>query len=128
MDNQEVVSSNVKEVPEVGNVSAETPSQNSKLPIIIGAICLVVILILGGLYFYHKFNKGQLTSKSPQTVQTKPTVLGQPTPIISPVTASNVDQTLHNTDTAVQQSINQANTDLNKINNINQSQDSTNGL
>lgn len=72
---------------------------------------------------WHQQNPQDALPSVSQTSAVQPT-----TPIISPVTSSNVDQTLSNTDSTMQQSIDQANTDLNLVNNIDQTQDNTNGL
>lgn len=106
--------------------------------LIIGSV--VGILILGMVIYIFSGNKHvpatqSLTQAIPSTqtqaVTVAPTASSpkaQPTIIISPVTTANADQTLNTTDSTMQQSINQANTDLNDLNSIDSTQDTTNGL
>ncbi len=117
-----------------GNPPIPTPENQSKPGhkkfIFLGIGIIVLILILAGGYVLFKNKKSEI-SMTPQPtavppVSVFPTVITSPTP--APITSSNVDQTLNNTDTTMQQTINQTDTDLNSINNIDKSQDSTNGL
>ncbi len=96
------------------------PKSKTALYVILGAI--VALLLLGGYFLFSRRNRNQSTV-SQQNTQTL-----SPSPQITPVTPVNADQTLNNSDATMQQAINQANSDLNSISNIDQSQDSTSGL
>lgn len=116
--------------------SSSKPSAGSSMKWVYGslAVLLIVGLSFTVLTLMQKTNMHQNAMGIKQRLQTlgQPTVIPtsviQPTPVISPITSSNVDQTLNTTDSTVQQSIDQANSDLDKVNNIDQTQDSTNGL
>lgn len=93
-------------------------------------IFVIVILGIGGflLLSHHKAKNEENNAMTRQSIQNAPITSTQPTPVISPVTSGNVEQTLNNTDSTMQQSMNQANTDLNSVNGIDKSQDNTSGL
>jgi len=121
--------------PTIPPTTVTNSSNSSKtMYLIIG----FVILVLIGMGAYILFPGKYMMSKKATTAsqQNAPSGLpsssqsgaNQPIPVISPITSANVDQTLNNTDTTMQQSIDQANSDLNKVNSIDQTQDSTNGL
>lgn len=107
----------------------QSQGKSKSMYIVIGAI-LVILVIGGGLLFITSHHAApvqpMMAQKTPPTQA--PAITGVPTPVISPVTAQNVDQTLSNTDSKMQQAVNQANSDLNNISTINASQDSTSGL
>lgn len=70
-----------------------------------------------------------LSNKKPTTQQpTSQTAVVSPTPTVVPLTASNADTTFNKADQQMQQTLNQADTDLQTVNQINTSQDSTSGL
>lgn len=102
---------------------------SKKVSIVIGVI-LVIFIAAGSYTLLHRSTRTQSTgtTQALPTQKNEPTSLTKQTPVISPVTSSTVDQTLNNTDTTMQNSINQANTDLNQINSVDTSQDNTNGL
>jgi hypothetical protein len=105
--------------------SETTPHGKPKGMFFIIAIALIVIITGVGYVALSKH------STPPQTLTQKAnvhTVSAEPSPGVTPVTAANVDQTLNNADSTMQQTVNQANTDLNSVSNIDSSQDSTSGL
>ena len=109
--------------------SANTPSGKKSKTIYIVTAIILVILIAGGAYFFMTRHVSPQQSGKQQAMQSVPTqVMQKKSPAVTPVTAANVDQTLHNADTTMQQTINQANADLNSVSTINTSQDSTSGL
>ncbi len=93
---------------------------------LIFGLSILVIVVLAGLYLLRP--KGPDQSQSQNKTTTTTMTQSAPQPGVNPVTSANVEQTLNNTDTQMQQSINQANSDLQEINNIDKTQDSTNGL
>lgn len=102
-----------------------TSKSSSKL---VYAILIIILLILiavaGYLIMMRKSAAPANTKQNPGTVTT-PTF--PPTsPTTAPVSSGNVDQTLSTTDTSMQESINQANTDLIQVNSINTTQDNAN--
>lgn len=107
----------------------QSKSQGMKSVYLIIALIVVIILGVGGYLLLSNSKTSKTISQvKPNEIQTTPTPSTQPTPVISPVTSANADQTLNNTDTNIQQSVNQANSDLNGLNSIDQSQDNTNNL
>ena len=97
------------------------------MPIIL-TIILLIIIIVAVFFLIQKKSPAPQALSHKQSMVITPTSAGPATPVITPVTAANVDQTLNNTDTSMQQAVNQVNTDLNSISSINPSQDSTSGL
>lgn len=88
------------------------------------AVLLVVLLVVGAAFFVILGkNKTNYSNKS-ATLNTNTKNIASPS--ATPITANNVDQTLDNTNSSVQQSIDQANNDLNQINSIDKSLDNTN--
>jgi len=90
---------------------------------------IIIVFLVGACAFF--FITKQTPKKNPTLAQqpTTQTIPSTPaTPVVSPVTASNVDQTLNNTDATMQQTINQANDNLTSVSTIDTSQDSTSGL
>lgn len=112
--------------------SAQTPSSPSKksnlVPVVIIIVVLLLLLIGGAFVVMHKTAPAPQPAANKTSMIVKPTSTALPTPIITPVTAANVDSTLNNTDSSVQKAVTQANTDLNSINSIDTTQDSTNNL
>lgn len=106
------------------------PTKHGSSKMMIIAIIIIVLLLIGAgaFFFMHKQAPQQMNSMPQPTMQPKPTTSAQIVPTISPVTSANVDQTLNNADTKMQQVVSQANSDINSVNSINTSQDSTNGL
>lgn len=105
-----------------------TPPKSNKAGLYL-SIILIIFVVFSGIYLM--LQKPTTNPKSnQQTLQrtSSPTPIMQPTTTVSPVTTSNVDSTLDKTDTSIQQSIDNANADLDSINNIDNSQDSTSGL
>lgn len=111
------------------------PAQKPTPPVSIYAGIAVFALLIIGMISYILFGKNtpkrivsipnnQQMSGSAQNNSTVPTA----TPGITPVTASNADQTLNNTDASMQQSLTQMNTDLNDLNNVDTTQDNPNNL
>ena len=88
------------------------------------AAFVLVVVIVGAVYLMLPKTSVAPTTPARQTAQ--PNQGTQTTQ--TKVTPSNVGQTLQNTDTTMQQAIDQANSDLNDISKINTSQDSTSGL
>lgn len=103
----------------------QNPSSKNKNIFIFGGI-IVILLIAGISYYFSGHN--QPTPVAPTNVAQSTTSTGSQSPTVTPVTASNVDQALNNTNTKIQNSINQANTDLNDISNIDTTQDNVNNL
>ena len=122
--------------PSQQSVHLESPDQvrhasHAKSVYIVVGFFLLVLVGSGTYLFLSRHTTVKPTTAThtlPTTASTSTISATQPTPVISPVTQPNVDQTLHNTDTTMQQSINQVNTDLNQINSIDKTKDSTNGL
>lgn len=107
--------------------STKFSSKSKSIYYSIGIVILLLLVVGGGYLLLSKKSATQpIVTK--QTIPNKPTSILRPTPVVSPVTSANVDQTLNNTDTAVQQVVTQVNSDLNSINNVDKSQDSTSGL
>lgn len=108
------------------------PKSHSSMLLYSGIAFIVIVLLSvgGNLLFAHHKSQTTLTIPAQQTIQQvqNTTQSLSPTPVISPVTSANVDKTLDNTDTTMQQSMNQVTSDLKDINNINASQDNTSGL
>jgi hypothetical protein len=120
--------------PPTGTAPGNTkPAAKGKPKAMIVIIVMVLVFILAaGAYLYMTMqNKPKpMAAAKPVTLVT-PTavqVTAPPTPAISPVTSSNVDSTLDNNDAKVKQATDQATTDLNSVNKVNSSQDSTSGL
>lgn len=112
-------------------IITETMTSNSFNPkgLYIAIAVVLILLVGGGVYALLRHSKTPNSTIVQQTTPVvSPTTALQPTPVISPVTSGNVDQTFDNTDTTMQQSVNQANTDLQSINGIDTSQDNTSGL
>ncbi len=104
--------------------STVKPANKSKKIYIVLSIVLVLV-ILGGAFFLFSKNASAPTTLTKQTTQPIQTAQA---PTQTKVTSQNVDQTLQNTDTTMQNAMNQVNSDLKDISNINTSQDSTSGL
>lgn len=106
------------------------PSKGKSKMLLIVIIIIVVLLIAGAAayFFMHKNAPTPQPMVKKESMVPSPTTASLPTPVITPVTTANVDQTLNNTNTSMQQAVNQVNTDLNSISSINSSQDSTAGL
>ncbi len=111
--------------------SLETPDASNKSSIK-GIIILTVIFIIFisavSFLIYKKVMNKTSPALTQNTTSLNKSKSLKPTPVISPVTVSNADQTLSNTNTVIEQSINQANSDLSSLSSINTSQDSTTGL
>ena len=111
-----------------------TPPKTKGKPkgmIVIVVVILLFIIIAGAYFFMTKQNNPKPMAMTQPAKQVTPTPIpptNVPTPVISPVTTGNVDQTLNNSDATVQQASNQATTDVNSVSKINSTQDSTNGL
>jgi len=127
-----------QQLPQNQPPQEQLPKQSSS-KWLYGSLALLVIvgLPLTVLSLTHQTNSRQHAAGMAPTIpplllqpSTSPTSSAamQPIPVLSPVTSSNVDQTLNTTDTTMQQSIDQANNDLNQVNSINPAQDNTNGL
>lgn len=86
----------------------------------------VIIIIVGGAYITMTKHNAKPTTLT-QNINTQ-TASVTPSPGVTPVTPANVDQTLNNVNTTMQQTVNQANTDLTNVSNIDTSQDNTSGL
>ncbi|MCL4338673.1 hypothetical protein M1271_03220 [Patescibacteria group bacterium] len=125
---QDAPSNPPQETPVATAQNPAKPRNQKHIYIILALI--VLILFVAGSYTLMMSGKKTQTTVNPQPtslpVAVYPTAIT--TPAVTPITSSNVDQTLNNTDTTMQQAINQTDTDLNSINNIDKSQDSTNGL
>lgn len=101
----------------------ENSSPDKKMMyVLFGVVALMIVLGAGVVFMMIK--KG-VPSYNP-TSTTAPTYTAAPS--ATPISTSNVDQTLGNTDNSVQQSIDQANTDLNQVSNVNSAQDTNTGL
>ena len=103
-----------------------TPPKSNKNNLYLWII-LIVFMICAGTFLILQ-SKTTKTNNNQQMTQNPSTNMKQPTSTISPVTASNVDSVLVNTDTAIKESIDQANTDINSVSSIDSYQDSTNNL
>jgi hypothetical protein len=113
--------------PQVNQNSSQGKSKS--MYILIGIILLIIVFGGGTLFFMsHHSPAAQPMIAQKASPTAAPAITGVPTPVISPVTAANVDQTLDNTDSQMQQTVTQANSDLNSISNIDTSQDNTSGL
>ena len=99
---------------------SEKKSVSKWLYVLLGLALIVLLSAVGYFVLLSKNNS------SKQAIRTAPAITTNPTP--TPISQANVDQTLTNTDTSLQQSTDQANTDLNQINSISTNQDTTNGL
>jgi hypothetical protein len=127
------------QIPPIQNDPAVIPEPKKTSPhMLYGLITalVLVILIAGGYVLFGK-NKQSANEASLPTVisTTQPqepateTVSPTPVPAVTPaVTTSNAEQTLDTTDTAMQQTISQVDTDLNNLNKINTNLDNINGL
>ncbi len=130
-DETETMPSASSVAPVVSPEGTATPTVVSGSPNgskISNVVLFVIVVILGlaiGLGVYFLFVKN-LTSKTPVTKATTAPFIGGPT--ATPLSQDKLDETITNTDTNVQGSVDQANTDLNQVNSINTNQDSTNGL
>lgn len=111
------------------SVNQESSNGASSSPMLLygGIGIFIVILILLGGYILFTHIKAKPTSMM-QAIPNQQQAQSMPTPVISPVTASNADQTLSNTDTSMQQTTDQMNTDLNSLNSVDTSQDNPNNL
>jgi len=111
--------------------SNEQNSSSSILAYLGIAVFVILILVMGGyiLFSRNKTQNNAITTnqQSQKTAQNK-IMSPAPTNAIAPVTAANSDQTLSNTDTNMQQSFDQMNTDLNDLNNVDTTQDNPNNL
>jgi hypothetical protein len=106
-------------VPETPPIMPSKPKKNWVMLSLI-AVIIVLLIVAGGVFVLLRKN-----TTTPIAQKTN-IVVSSPSP--TPVTSNNVDAVLNNTDTSMQQSIDQANTDLNQISNINTSQDTNTGL
>lgn len=111
---------------------AEVKPSTSLTPYIIGAvagIAVIAMLVFIILPRSKSVGKNTLTqNKLPAAgITNNPTVTAQ-SPTIAPVTVSNADQTLTNTTTNIQQSIDQVNKDINSVSSIDTTQDNPNNL
>jgi uncharacterized protein HemX len=116
----------------VTSPSADKPAQKgkSKMLIIIIIIVLIIIVAAGAYLFLTRKLSPQAMNMQHNTMQKTamaPTNTA-PSPTNTPVTSANVNQKLDSTDTAIQQAISQANTDINSVSQINSSQDNTSNL
>lgn len=96
-------------------------------------IFIILILGMGGYILFTKSNKqnsmSALNNNQPYQNNVKNTPISNvPTIGVTPVTSANADQTLNSTNINMQNSINQANTDLNDLNNVDSTQDDPNNL
>ncbi|HVA96323.1 MAG TPA: hypothetical protein VND99_01590 [Candidatus Acidoferrales bacterium] len=114
-------------VPTAGDKPA-TPKGKSKMLIIIIIIVLIIIVAAGAYLFLTRKASPQAMNTQNTTQKTSMVSPAKPTAEVTPVTAANVDQTLNNTDSTVQSAVDQANTDLNSVSQVDSSQDSTTGL
>lgn len=109
----------------VASEMSDISSKSSIKGIIILTVIFIVLIVAVSFLVYKKvLHKSPVLTQNTNNLKTT----SKPTPVISPVTASNADQTLSNTNAAIEQSINNANTNLSSLSSINTSQDSTTGL
>lgn len=132
-DNQPVNPPLATEVP-VQELMVAKPSSPKMLYGVVGII-LIAALFVGGYFFITRkatddANNATVSvaqpSTQPQTNNVSTTFT--PTPTAVPITTSNEDVTLNNTDASMQQATSQVNSDLGDLNKINVSQDNPNGL
>jgi hypothetical protein len=121
-------------VPEP-EIQAAVPPKTSSPGMLYGllAVLAVVVLTVGGLLIFSWRNTASVghitepvTSVQPQSEVTVATP--SPIPEVSPVTTSNAQTTLDDTDAAVQGTMTQVNNDLNDLNKVNSGLDTTTGL
>ncbi len=108
------------------SIPVSSAQGSNKIYLLIGLLVGLIAIIVG----YSLINKN--TAPSYQTTkQIQVSTTPQPTittPAISPVTPSNADQTLNSTQTNIQQSMDQADTDLKQMDSINSSSDNPSNL
>lgn len=100
--------------------------KSSSLFLLLGLIGIVLAAVAVAGYMVLGQSK---SSKNAQLYQAQnPNSATNQTPTATPVTASNADKTLDATNSSIQQSINQLDTDLNGLNSIDKTQDNLNSL
>ncbi len=110
------------------NKEINTPPKSNKAGLYLWII-LIVFIICAGTFLILQNRTTKTNINQPVTQNSSTMSMKQPTSTISPVTPSNVDSTLNNTDAAIKKSIDQANSDIYSSEGyIDNSQDSTNGL
>lgn len=121
--------------PPLQSPVASSPKRGNFLGVaLVGVSVFIVVAGAIGYYLYTQQQAKQISAVPTSTpiVNQVPLVSTIPSattvPSATPVTQTNVDQTLNNTDAAMQKSVDQANTDLNTINSINKTSDTTSGL
>jgi len=116
-------------VPPVGAAIAQPPQKKSKAMLFMMIIILLIIIAAGAYFFYMKAGSHSLSyTQGAMVKKTTMIPVSKPTTHITPITPANVDQTLNTTDATMQQAMNQADADLNSVNQIDTTQDSTTGL
>lgn len=105
----------MEQVPDQKPPSFFTRYKFTLISIIILVLAIIPLVVLS-----------QQTKKAPTTPQSATTQAASPTPL--PLTQQNAQPTLDATDQQVQTSLNQVDTDLNAVNQINSSSDTTAGL
>jgi len=115
-------------MPPTDTKMSPPPPKKSKAMLFMMIIVLLIIIAAGAYFFFTKaglhnsYTQGAMIKKTTMAPVTKPTAK------VTPITSANVDQTLNNADAAMQQAMNQADTDINSVNQIDTTQDSTTGL
>lgn len=95
-----------------------------KYPFFLLSGLIAVVLIAVAVAGYMVLGQSK-SSKSASLYQAQ---TPNQTPAPTPVTAANADKTLDTTNSSIQQSINQLDTDLNGLNSVDKTQDNQNNL
>ncbi|HEV2339927.1 MAG TPA: hypothetical protein VGT05_04160 [Patescibacteria group bacterium] len=93
---------------------------------------IIVIVAAGALFFLYKLVHKRLTIQqartNQQTTMMPHTNIPTPSPVITPLTQQNAQPTLQATEQSLQQAINQENSDLQQVGQINANNDNVTGL
>ncbi len=118
----------------VAKPSPSMPAHSNRSSWLLYVVIAIALLILvgGGAWVLLTKNTNPQANQSahviPTAVLVTPTIIPSPTPVISPITPQNADQSLSNTENNIDQSLQQATQDMNSMNQINSSQDNPNSV
>lgn len=95
------------------------PNSSTSRTIIFAVFAIALLIIV----FVLVFNK-----KGIQVINKLPLPISEVSPTVADVTSQNADKVMQETDSAIQQASGQLDSDLNSLDNIDKTQDSTTGL
>lgn len=106
----------------------QTPTNSGPKPLIMALLIVVIIAIAGGTYVLLSKNKVSQTNQEPSVNNEVNAPLASTPPTETPITTENSDQSLEEKETDIQKSLEQADSDIESLNNINAEEDNPNSF